>query len=221
MGASVRNLLKIMTFVLVAFLVVILLMTMVETVAAQELVGESPAVVVVDEVTSVEQWIDSAFKLALAGIGLLLTFAIRTGVATLASALPDTLGDLVRTWVDHKRQKDMHSAIMSQLATIIKEGRWTGNAADFILEIKRNIIASVPEAARHNNVSPAPDPKQDDVLTNLANRLSLEVQEKALRTMSDAALAAQAAEALATGDGQKIADAIGKIVPRGGSSSGL
>lgn len=185
-----------------------------DLVASQETQAVSP-VVVVDEVDAVEQWVDSVFKVLLAGVGLVLMFAIRTLTNALVKVLPSGLGSLVSVWVDHKRQKDMHSAIMSQLATIIKEGRWTGNAADFILEIKRNIIASVPEAARHNNVSPAPDPKQDDVLTNLANRLSLEVQEKALRTMSDAALAAQAAEALASGDGQKIADAIGKIAPRG------
>lgn len=166
------------------------------------------SVVVVEGSNVIEQWIDSLLKVILGGVGLVLAFAIRTVVSATASSLPDSLGSLVKMWIDSNRQKDLHSAIMSQISTIITEGRWSGNAADFILEIKRNIIESTPQAAKHFDVSPAPDPKQDEVLTNLANRLSLDVQAKAARTLSDATLAAQAASTIGDPRVQQMAESV-------------
>lgn len=175
------------------------------------------SVVVVEGSNVIEQWIDSLLKVILGGVGLVLAFAIRTVVSATASSLPDSVGSLVKMWIDSNRQKDLHSAIMSQLSTIITEGRWSGNAADFILEIKRNIIDSTPQAAKHFDVSPAPDPKQDEVLSNLANRLSLDVQAKAARTLSDATLAAQAAATIGDPRVQQMAESVvaifGKKVP--------
>lgn len=212
------NLANIITFIFIACYVMVG-MVLAQGVAADPNILVAPTadtpVVVVEGANAVEQWIDSLFKVVLGGVGLVLAFAIRTTVSTLASTLPGTLGGMITMWIDSTRQKDMHSAIMSQLSTIIQEGRWSGNAADFILELKRNIIDSTPQAAKHFEVSPAPDPKQDDVIINLANRMSVDVQAKIARTLSDATLAAQAAVSIGDPRTQELAEGIVKVFTKG------
>lgn len=153
--------------------------------------AQEDTTVVVDSSTSFEGWVDSAFKVLLAGLGLVLTWAIKTAVDAVAKTLPTVAGDFVRGWMDDKRQRDLHSAIMSKIASIIKEGRWTGNAMDFIDEIKRNVLDSTPAAAKHFDITAVANGKVDKVLAGIAERKAIEVQGQLAKAMSDAALATE------------------------------
>lgn len=197
METAIYRTLKAMAF-MALFLLLMAAMVMAQDVA--------DTTVVVDESTNVEEWIDSLFKIILSGIGLFLAFAIRSGVGALASVLPAVAGDFVRGWMSEKRQADLHKAIMSQLSTIMAEGRWTGNAADFIAEIKRNILDSTPQAADEFGISVLANEKVDRVLANIANRKAIELQEQLSKAVPV----------------EKIQEALGDIpglpLPRGGSS---
>lgn len=159
--------------------------------AAQAIVDEVQAV----PVTEVENWLDSAFKLLMAGLGIFIAFIIKTAVDKMSGTLPAAMADFVSGWLDEKRQKDLQQAILSSLSTIIKDGRWTGNAADFIQEIKQNIVGSTPQAARHNGIS-LNQTANDDALINLANRKALEVQSQIAETLASAAIAADGVNAM-------------------------
>lgn len=178
-----------LTLLAIVVLIVLMVVGLTGMGNAQELTTTDPAVVVVGEATTFEQWLDAMFKVLLAGIGLFLSFAIKTGVDSMARMLPPAIGELVNAWIDAKRQKDLHSAIMSSVSTIIREGRWTGNAIDSILEIKRNIVASTKQAADHNGIAVTPQPELDKVLANIANAKATEVQEKIADTLAKVAVA--------------------------------
>ena len=152
--------------------------------------GQTPGQVVNE--MSPEKWMTDALALLMAGIGLVVALAVKTAVNTLANILPDYLGKLVKEYVDDKRQRDMTKSITSAVSTIIKEGRWTGNAKDFIDEIKANVIRSTPEAAAHNNVRMAMDAARDEVIANVANRVSIDVQATLAQAQAAKAMAEKA-----------------------------
>lgn len=202
-----------LTFITLLFVAALLVMAGVGTAYPQDVsVLPEPQVVLVDEAMTFEEWVDSIIKVLLAGIGLLLTWSIKNGVSLVASVLPTVVADFVKGWIDEKRQKDLQSAIMSAVTTIIKEGRWTGNAMDVILEIKRNIVSSTPQAAEHNGVAVTAQPDKDHVLANIANRQALEVQSKLATIASQTALAKEVAANTADSSLRTVTELIDGVV---------
>lgn len=165
---------------------------MVNGASAQTVV--QPDVVAVVETNQTTEWIDSLFKVLIAGLGLFLTFAIRTAVTSLAAALPTMMGEYLRLWMDDKRQRDLTSAITSAVSGLIKDGKWTGSAKDVIEDIKRNILDSTPQAAKHAGITMRPNDTLDAVLANIADKQSVDIQKKISETINNVALAKKTIE---------------------------
>lgn len=153
-----------------------------------------PDMVAVVETNQTAEWIDSLFKVLIAGLGLFLTFAIRTAVTSLAATLPTMMGEYLRLWMDDKRQRDLTSAITSAVSGLIKDGKWTGSAKDVIEDIKRNILDSTPQAAKHAGVTMRPNDALDAVLANIADKQSVDIQKKISETINNVALAKKTIE---------------------------
>lgn len=105
----------------------------------------------------------------LAVVGLFLTLAIRSAVAM----LPGFIG----VWIDAKRQKDLHSAIMSKVSEFIVSGRLpsTGEIGrDLLDEVRSHALKSVPQAMAHYGLDQV-TAKGDAVLKALATRFGLEL----------------------------------------------
>lgn len=158
-----------------------------------------PDVVAVVETNQTTEWIDSLFKVLIAGLGLFLTFAIRTAVTSLAAALPTMMGEYLRLWMDDKRQRDLTSAITSAVSGLIKDGKWTGSAKDVIEDIKRNILDSTPQAAKHAGITMRPNDTLDAVLANIADKQSVDIQKKISETINNVALAKKTIEQVSPG----------------------
>lgn len=165
---------------------------MVNGASAQTVV--QPDVVAVVETNQTTEWIDSLFKVLIAGLGLFLTFAIRTAVTSLAATLPTMMGEYLRLWMDDKRQRDLTSAITSAVSGLIKDGKWTGSAKDVIEDIKRNILDSTPQAAKHAGITMRPNDTLDAVLANIADKQSVDIQKKISETINNVALAKKTIE---------------------------
>lgn len=170
---------------------------MVNGASAQTVV--QPDVVAVVETNQTTEWIDSLFKVLIAGLGLFLTFAIRTAVTSLAAALPTMMGEYLRLWMDDKRQRDLTSAITSAVSGLIKDGKWTGSAKDVIEDIKRNILDSTPQAAKHAGITMRPNDTLDTVLANIADKQSVDIQKKISETINNVALAKKTIEQVSPG----------------------
>lgn len=170
---------------------------MVNGASAQTVV--QPDVVAVVETNQTTEWIDSLFKVLIAGLGLFLTFAIRTAVTSLAAALPTMMGEYLRLWMDDKRQRDLTSAITSAVSGLIKDGKWTGSAKDVIEDIKRNILDSTPQAAKHAGITMRPNDTLDAVLANIADKQSVDIQKKISETINNVALAKKTIEQVSPG----------------------
>lgn len=170
---------------------------MVNGASAQTVV--QPDVVAVVETNQTTEWIDSLFKVLIAGLGLFLTFAIRTTVTSLAAALPTMMGEYLRLWMDDKRQRDLTSAITSAVSGLIKDGKWTGSAKDVIEDIKRNILDSTPQAAKHAGITMRPNDTLDAVLANIADKQSVDIQKKISETINNVALAKKTIEQVSPG----------------------
>lgn len=170
---------------------------MVNGASAQTVV--QPDVVAVVETNQTTEWIDSLFKVLIAGLGLFLTFAIRTAVTSLAATLPTMMGEYLRLWMDDKRQRDLTSAITSAVSGLIKDGKWTGSAKDVIEDIKRNILDSTPQAAKHAGITMRPNDTLDAVLANIADKQSVDIQKKISETINNVALAKKTIEQVSPG----------------------
>ncbi|SDL37544.1 hypothetical protein [Paracoccus chinensis] len=126
--------------------------------------------------TAAEAWaqfLPQLIATVLAGVGIFLSFAIRSVVALLP--------EFIRAWIDSKRQRDLHSAIMSKVAELIAAGRWptVGDAAaigrDLVDELREHGRKSVPEAMAHYGLERA-TAQGDAVLKALAARFGLQLQ---------------------------------------------
>lgn len=126
--------------------------------------------------TAAEAWaqfVPQLIATALAGVGIFLSFAIRSAVALLP--------EFIRAWIDSKRQRDLHSAIMSKVAELIAAGRWPtiGDAhaigRDLVGELRDHALKSVPQAMAHYGLEQA-TAKGDEVLKALATRFGLQLQ---------------------------------------------
>ena len=117
----------------------------------------------------VAYWLPKVIQGALAVAGTVLAFAIKRGVALLP--------DLIRGWFDAKRQRDLHSAIMSKVAQLIAEGRWptAGEIGrDLLAELRDYGNTSVPQAMERYGLELA-SAKGDKVLKTLATRFGLQL----------------------------------------------
>lgn len=126
--------------------------------------------------TAAEAWaqfLPQLIATVLAGVGIFLSFAIRSAVALLP--------EFIRAWIDSKRQRDLHSAIMSKVAELIAAGRWPtlGDAAaigrDLVDELREHGMKSVPQAMTHYGLELA-TAQGDAVLKALAARFGLQLQ---------------------------------------------
>lgn len=126
----------------------------------------------------------------LAGVGIFLSFAIRSAV----SLLPP----FISAWIDSKRQRDLHSAIMSKVAELIAAGRWptigdaTSIGRDLVAELRDHGLKSVPQAMAHYGLEQA-TAKGDAVLKALGTRFGLELDPLA-RALRDAGVPAKSAD---------------------------
>ncbi|MFC0340701.1 hypothetical protein [Paracoccus niistensis] len=126
--------------------------------------------------TAAEAWaqfLPQVIATVLAGVGIFLSFAIRSVVALLPP--------FIAAWIDSKRQRDLHSAIMSKVAELIAAGRWptVADAAaigrDLLNELREHGRKSVPEAMAHYGLERA-TAEGDAVLKALAARFGLQLQ---------------------------------------------
>lgn len=126
--------------------------------------------------TAAEAWaqfLPQLIATVLAGVGIFLSFAIRRVVALLPP--------FIAVWIDSKRQRDLHSAIMSKVAELIAAGRWptVGDAAaigrELVDELREHGRKSVPEAMAHYGLERA-TAQGDAVLKALAARFGLQLQ---------------------------------------------
>ena len=131
--------------------------------------------------TAAEAWaqfVPQLIATVLAGVGIFLSFAIRRAVALLPS--------FIAAWIDTKRQRDLHSAIMTKVAQLIQAGRWprledlqeVGGVLigdPLIEEIRDYANLSVPQAVQYYGLG-KPTVANSDVLRSLAVRYGLQLQ---------------------------------------------
>ena len=128
----------------------------------------------------VSYWMPKALQAILALIGSALLLALRQGV----TMLPDVL----KVYIEGKRQNDLQSAIKSKVGQLMAEGRWPTTAdltavgaqgaavlSDAVLEeLRRYVLTSVPQAGEWANMDKF-DSQAKNILKTIALRKAVEL----------------------------------------------
>lgn len=130
--------------------------------------------------TLIAYWIPKIIQGVLAVVGTILALALRQAVAYMPI--------FVQEWVDTKRQRDLHSAVMTKVSELIKEGRWP-NSVDFkqvggetIQVLKPDVIDEIrdyineynPQAGRWAQLDVITK-RGSDLINALATRKAIEI----------------------------------------------